>query len=508
MIELLVRFKEAENFYIFLILTAACVLWVYARLKSSKGVNLIPVIILNFALFAGWGMLSELNHDDVAFLHFSWLISQGLVPFRDFWDHHSPFLAVVLSPFMKIAPQSPAIYDIARIMSGCMFVINASLGWFISRQVWQDRARLSVYLLVVSSAGIMAHYLLLRPDLFMIFFMLAGISGSLEISRKGAVSCFLAGVAFGLAMSFVPKQYLLVFLPAIAIFSGEQHGRAGKLTAYCVGICAGIVPLLSYLAGAGILQDFLSWVIVFNAQALQVSVHIPLVLLAAGIWGASALMRRNRASRDMRAVVITYAFILSTISSLTTMTDQEGLYYLALWYFICAIAASGAGIPQLLGRVPSLWKRSLIAGLVFGALLSPNCMLVWKYRDANYAKGKKAMAELMKYTRQDQCVLVLPNHPVFARDATRLYSGWQFYFTTMFPVVRADAMKGGIARCIMDSSPAVVICRYNKKDFVLELYQRKLITSTEYKTLIGFLTTHYKQKQISDQVYYIRNDKL
>lgn len=509
MIEFVMRFRAVSNFYIFLAITAACIFWVYGRLKTKKAASLIPAIVLNFALLVCWGFLSELNHDDVGYMHFSWLISQGLVPFLDYWDHHSPFLVMLLAPLMKVAPRSPVIFDIARIFSGCMFVVNASLGWVIARQVWQDKARLSVYLLLLSSATIFAHYLVLRPDIFMAFFMLAGIYVSLEIPRKGILSCFLAGVAFGLALAFITKQYLLVFLPILAVFLGERRGRVKKLAAYCVGIFIGIVPLLSYLTGAGIVNEYAAWTIGFNGSALQVIVHIPLVLLAAGIWGGVMLMRRFRESRDNKFALITYAFLLSTLSSLTTMSDLDGLYYLGLWYYICAIAACGSGIPELLKKVPSVWKRSLIAGCVLGALLSPNLIAVWKYRTGDYARNKQATAELMKYTEQDPCVVILPIHPVFARDATRLYSGWQFYFTNQFPVVTADALKGGdLARRIMEASPAVVSCRYNKRDFILDLYQKKLISAADYKKLISYLTSHYKQKQINDQVYYIRNDKL
>ncbi len=508
MIELLLRFKVAADLYLFVLIAAVCVIWAYSMQKSKKDLNLAPVIILNFALFVVWGILSEMNHDDVAFLHFSWLISQGLVPFRDFWEHHSPVLPILLAPVMHIAPKSAYIYDIARIFSGCVFLINAFLGWRIARQVWEDKARLSVYLLLISSAGIFGHYFILRPDIFMFFFILAGIFICLKMSSKGILSFFLAGISFGLAMAFVTKQYLLVFLPIIAMWLGQKSGRAWKLAAYAAGFFVGVLPLISYLVGMGILRDFIFWVFVFNGKNLNIGVHFPLVILAAGFWGAYVLMRRFRESKNIKAAILVYAFGLSTVSSLTTTSNLDGLYYLGLWYFICAIAASGASLQQMFNKVQSLWKRSLIAGLIFSALLAPNFAYIWKYRYADFVKGKKAAAELMVYTRQDSCVILLPIHPVFAHDAARLYSGWQYNFTVLFPEVREDAMRLPIAESIIASCPAVIQCRYNKRDFILELYQRKLISAPQYKELIAFLTANYTQKDIGGQVYYIRNDEL
>ena len=219
-------------------------------------------------------------------------------------------------------------------------------------------------------------------------------------------------------------------------------------------------------------------------------------------------MRRFRESKNIKAAILVWAFSLSTISSLTTTSDLDGLYYLGLWYFICAIAASGVSLPQMLAKVQSLGKRSLIAGLIFGALLAPNFSYIWKYRHADFVKDKKAAAELMAYTKQDPGVILLPIHPVFSHDATRLYSGWQYDFTRLFSEVREDAMRPPIAEEIIASRPAVIQCRYKNRDFILELYQRKLISAAQYKGLIAFLTENYTQKDIGKQVYYIRNDKL
>jgi len=508
MIELLLRFKTAADLFLFVLISVVCVIWAYSVQRSKKNLNLVPVIILNSVLFAAWGVLSEINHDDAGYMHFSWLISQGLVPFRDFWDHHSPFLPLLLAPVMRVAPKSAAIFDLARIFSGCVFLINVFLGWRIAKQVWEDKARLSVYLLLISSAGIFGHYFLLRPDIFMVFFILAGLFICLKMSGRGILSYFIAGICFGLAMSFITKQYLLVFLPVIVMLLGQKSGRVWKLVAYVVGFCVGILPLMSYLISMDILRDFVFWVFIFNGKNLNIGVHFPLVILATGLWGAYVLMRRSRESKNIKAAILVWAFSLSTISSLTTTSDLDGLYYLGLWYFICAIAASGASLPQMLNRIQSLWKRSFIAGLIFSALLTPNFAYIWKYRHADFVKNKKAAAELMAYTNQDSCVILLPMHPVFSHDATRLYSGWQYNFTLLFPEVREDAMRPPIAEKIRASLPAVIQCRYNKRDFILELYQKKLISASQYKELIAFLIANYTQKEVGKQVYYIRNDKL
>ncbi|HOU35958.1 MAG TPA: hypothetical protein PK562_01665 [Candidatus Omnitrophota bacterium] len=508
MIELVMRFKETSHFYIWAAVVAACVVWAYRSRKDGYR-QLWPLICLNFLLFLAWGAVSNFSHDDIAFLHFAWLISKGLVPFRDFWEHHSPFLPVIMAPFMKAAPHSPAIFDMARIASGLIFVANALLGWRIAAQVWQAKARLSVYLLFVSAAAIIGQYFILRADIFMAFFLLAGISICLDLPRKGPAACAVCGMAFGLAMSFITKQYLLVFLPIIAIFFGQRQGRAVRAMAYALGFCAGIVPLAAYLVSAGIVDEFFYWVFGFNARQMKMCANFPFMYLVAGIGGGVVLARRYRASGEARYALLLCAVILSALSSLTTMSDQDPLlYYHGLWYFLCAIAVCGAGVWERLSDFRPRWKNAVVAGCVLGLLLAPNVVSVWKHRAGDYARDRKAAAELMRYTGSDTCVVLLPAHPVLVHDATRLYSSWQFVFLARHADVRNDAAGPGFARQILTRRPAVMSAEFGTRDFFLELYHRRVISADEYKDLMALIMTDYRKRRIGRQLYYIRADVL
>ena len=100
MIDFVVRFKNSFGLLVFLILAIFLAFWVYIRLKNKPGFSLIPMVVINFVLLLAWACLFEIDHDGVAHLHLSWLISQGLIPYRDFWQHHPPFLGIILAPFM------------------------------------------------------------------------------------------------------------------------------------------------------------------------------------------------------------------------------------------------------------------------------------------------------------------------------------------------------------------------------------------------------------------------
>ena len=56
--------------------------------------------------------------------------------------------------------------------------------------------------------------------------------------------------------------------------------------------------------------------------------------------------------------------------------------------------------------------------------------------------------------------------------------------------------------------PAVVVCRYYKRDFILDLFQKSLISAEDYKKLTLFLKENYTRKKLGEESYYIRNDRL
>jgi hypothetical protein len=60
----------------------------------------------------------------------------------------------------------------------------------------------------------------------------------------------------------------------------------------------------------------------------------------------------------------------------------------------------------------------------------------------------------------------------------------------------------------MTIRPAVVLGRYQRRDFILDLFQKDLISAADYKKLVVFLKENYTQKGIGKEDYYIRNDKL
>ncbi len=512
MVDLNLRFETFPNLLLFLLLTFVNSLWIYRNLKKKSGFSLKPFILINLLLFIAWGRLIHINGDESEHLHCAWMVSRGLVPFRDFWQHHSPFLWVILSPLFKIIKPTALIFEMSRIFSGLIFTLIALMGWKISSKVWQEKANLSVYLLVLSSVGVLGQFFYLRPDLFMDLFLLFGLYFSLEIPGKRLSPAFFAGISFAIAASFMFKQYLLYLLPIIIIFRERNKLRAGKFLIYLIGLAAGSLPLLFYLINKNILSEFISWVFKFNQQRIILWTVVFIAVGVMGAWGAYQLLSKYRKSKDIKSLILFIAFCMSTLSALTSTVVFSNSYYLGFWFVLCAIVSGGCNIVKMTEGAATLTKKSIILGLFFSLLIAPSFITLMTPRDNCFSNDKKVISKLMEYCGDDTCLVIVPLHPIFNYDATRLYLHWQYHdFANQFSSVRKDLRSKDIAGAIINLRPAVVLYKLKNSFFILQLYQKTLISKDDYGELASFMKENYTVKKLGEDdkhSYYIRNDKI
>ncbi len=508
MLDVILNFGTFLNLAIFLALFAGQSAWAYYCLKRGKQVSLAPAIILSVALLVLWSRLAAVDVDEVEHLHCAWMVHSGLVPFKDFWQHHPPLLWIMIAPFFVALKPSAFILELSRIFSAFLFTVIACIGWKISRKVWHQQARLSMYVLVLFGSSILGEFLCLRPDLCMSIFLLLGIYFCLEISERKISPVFFAGASFALAASFMCKQYLLFFLPLFIIVRQGRGLRARRVCAYLLGFFSGSLPLLYYLAEKKIVREFFFWVFSYNRQRIVFSVIFPAAVCFLGVWGAYLLWRRYRDLKDAGAFVLCAAFCLVTLSSLTHTLLFFFSCNLTFWFVLCAITGSGVALPALMQRLPSLRQRSLAMGLLLSLIVSTNVVSVAWHKVGYFGDAKKAIAQLIAYCGGDSCLVILPYHPIFAADATRLYSYWQFDLTDTFPQIRDDIKRKPIAEQVVSLRPAVVMFSFDKKNFLSELFLRRLISKDGYKKLRLFLDEHYTIRYLGEYGYYVRKDRL
>jgi hypothetical protein len=215
---------------------------------SAALVRLVPL---------GW--LHPLNWDEIEFYRATRWIAEGRVPFRDFWEHHSPLGWFLFAPF-SLLNDSPGV---SAILSMRWAQIPVWLATFWLANVYMRNAGLSRFArwapmaLALSSSFLMTSAVEYRVDPV----ATALFVGALVLAQRDtARSMFMAGLLFcfvGLAnIRFGPLLVVTVlFLRLVDFRARTWHGNPRGNWIF-VGGFAGLILPLAYFAATKSFDEF------------------------------------------------------------------------------------------------------------------------------------------------------------------------------------------------------------------------------------------------------------
>lgn len=225
----------------------------------------ITALLLSAALYVWriWLLRTvAIDRDEFEHLHAAWCLWRGLIPYRDFFEHHTPLLWMMLAPLYRFYPvdQSPDaavafIFMARRIMmliAGICLILTFVLArlWRGERVAWIATAMLSACVAFVYKT------LEVRPDVPAAALWLGCLAAGLKAfdtrtRRRRTWLFFLSGFLLGAALMCTQK--ILVVLPLFALamlwyLVGGEGSRWERL-AECLWQFGGFsVPILAVLA--------------------------------------------------------------------------------------------------------------------------------------------------------------------------------------------------------------------------------------------------------------------
>lgn len=181
---------------------------------------LIAQIIIG--IFAAFWVL--VNHqpetgDDIEHLHSAWLVSQGKVPYIDFFQHHNPLLWYLFAPVADFFAYDLTLFDVVRIIStlvmfGSLWVAAA----IVRRYITQSR-----YAMLLCVATVFPSYVIFsgqdfRPDNYMVLAFMLGLYWLFAyLEQKRVRSLILSFAAFFISFLFMQKVIFLLAFVGVAI---------------------------------------------------------------------------------------------------------------------------------------------------------------------------------------------------------------------------------------------------------------------------------------------------
>jgi hypothetical protein len=473
----------------------------------------VPLFIAVAAWLLVFGFFARpMDHDEVEHLHASWLVAQGQVPFRDFWQHHSPMLYLVLSPLMRLGLEPTYIPFVAKAVSLLLMILVAAACWVMAREVWGSRASLGTYTLIWIAALPMIELFTIRPDVVATLLVLGGLVPMMLPGRHVNLRYFAAGCLLGLGLSFSPKLYLVLLAPVLAGFWRDRVRALPRLVALGLGVAMGAVPLLAYLVSHHIVPEFREWVIQFNVrQQVPAGYEFHPVLLALGLLGAWQLVNRPGKSLDEKTALFLLAYLFTGISAIQNPLPHT-FYYAAPWMILTAVSASGISVSEWLDKAaPRAGVRLAVAGLGLALLLYPTLITFARNRSETQLASARwsTWAKLSRLSAGETCIGLAPFHPIFSQDAIGLYSDWQSTFAYLDPAVRKVLTDHQVLASITRDRPATISgCTVNENqaisDYLLDI---SVISPAERDALNRYLAENYTIVHLG-RPFYVRNDLL
>ena len=451
--------------------------------------------------FSGW--------DDLYHLHVSYLMSRGLVPFRDFTENHTPATYLLLAPLLRLLPPAVSICDFARLLSlglaSCIFALVVAL----ARRV--QGAAFSLPAVVILWLGTVVPFELyeLRPDLFA---AICSLSALLVLaSWRGWRAALASGLLIGLAMGFTPKHAPLVALMPLWLLTQRVGFRRllGLTAVHWSGVAAGVAPTVLWLISHGVWSEFRHWVFGFNtsagpaiARCFPVLPVFMVVYWVARAWEAKRCLDPHE---WLALLALGLAVVMWAGQSL-----NDCLYCLQFFALLTIVACAGE-LQRLVTQLAAR-RRALVAGVLVALFLMPSALVCRWLKHGDYFAGRAELAALAHIAGNETVQGLIPRHPITALDATRLM-GWGRWMDR--DDVRA-ALRGFADRVIA-TRPALIAVGDGLQPpptrppaghpLLTDLRKVRAISPEEQRRLEDFISRDYRLVRVVRHYYWVRKDR-
>lgn len=270
---------------------------------TPSGKRLLPAVavalILMPLLWRTWLLQTRtFDPDEMQHLHVAWLVSQGDVPYRDFFEHHMPGLALVMAPLLPAFDTTRSFDAVIQAMlaSRAVMLLCAALTvaatWklgdlaFGRETAWIAAAWLSLSMVFVGRT------LEIRPDVpasacWTASLVAVGLATRPRHAHRGGTFWFASGLLLGAALVFTQK--LLLAGPGLAVAS-IVHVAAGRSASEMAAAARRVVTMVAgFVAPLGAVAALFAarsafWPLVDSTLLVNLGWHVEVTPLKTLRW--------------------------------------------------------------------------------------------------------------------------------------------------------------------------------------------------------------------------------
>jgi len=315
------------------------------------------------------------NPDELEHLHFGWCVSRGMLPYVDYFEHHTPWLHYGLAPLLA---RYDTDIDEDEAQEALFAARRAMLPWaaatlllaaLLARRHAGAAAGWVAPVLLTHFAYFLSKSLEVRPDVPAAALLTGGVlllrgpRPAWGDPRPGAF--FASGLAFGAATLLTQKVLFALAgvaaaeLMILALARARRRERLVEVAAQALGFAVPWASTLGYFAGRGGLGAFFDLNFAVNTRwpgpgpegfLTEFVREDPALVLVSAAGLAAALVRLARGRGRPEGELVLAAAALALAVSLAALPAVTRHYFLLL---LPLLAVLGAGLlVRLAARVP------------------------------------------------------------------------------------------------------------------------------------------------------------
>lgn len=423
------------------------------------------------AIALGLAVVRFLDADELEHVHATWLVLNGQVPFRDFFEHHHPLVWFVLAPVLALTGESTASILVFRGLFFALTVAIARATYLLALECSpsKDVARLAA-LLLLSMTTFVGVAIEIRPDVPQILFAVLSVLYALRLVRTGAAKdAVLSGSAAALSFLFLQKAvFIFAAYPAFLLYyvrQGRLTWRAGLWFAGAFAVtCA---PALVYLVLTGSLEDYVisNWLLNarVGASGHRFSMLAPEVIRDTArnvvFWGLVAWVAVTSLRRPLaRPGAAPFWLGLTALGLIVILNRVTDRYVAATVPFLAVGLAGWLGDRTSRMRLGA-WRTIAILAVV---VVVPGAGMLRSMTRTNTAQLDQIRFVLDRTARMDRVY-------DFDRNINVFRPGCHYYWFRVGPASRLYREYSGgrrqeldVCRALSDARPAFVYRRRNE----------------------------------------------
>jgi len=341
--------------------------------------------------------------DEFEHLQFTWLLSQGRTPYRDFFEHHTPAFHLLMAPYFDIIRDSgPGVMLIApfglRVLCTVLTALSAAVIFAMTRRAAGSGTATMAVALFLSCSFVLEKGIEIRPDgLATLLLVVAAYAVARGLCDAPTVEerlswALVSGLAAGGTLMTSQKSVFAVIglAAALGVLGARRHGRGFTLLfggVALAGTITAILPVLWLFAARGALGDFFQhnvvliilWPRDFAAEGwrwLALVLAKDTVFVALTVIGFALLARRlGRRPQTGLGTIVVLALAASAIGFVVLPIAQRQYLFMTAPFASMAAAVAAGWIAERWSRAGRAWlvaalPVTIVAYFVFHAGLA------------------------------------------------------------------------------------------------------------------------------------------